>query len=72
MKLHYRRNGKFKIMQITDTHLGSLPFNECDNNTINLVKKALSTLDVDLVIHTGDIIWSEGGFKILISLLENS
>lgn len=60
MKLKYDSNGKFKIMQITDTHIGNMPFHEDDHKTFHLLEKFLSKLDVDLVIHTGDVIWSDG------------
>lgn len=59
MKLKYNRNGKFKIIQLTDTHIGEYPFNEEDQRTIQLVLKSIEMLKPDLVVHTGDIIWSK-------------
>jgi predicted phosphodiesterase len=60
MVLKYRTDGTFKILQFTDTHIGNMPFHEDDHKTFDLIKKAIDTFDVDLIIHTGDIIWSEG------------
>lgn len=51
---------KFKILQLTDTHFGSLPEAEDDFKTYDLIDKAIKNEDVDLIVHTGDIIWSEG------------
>lgn len=60
MKLKYTAGKKFKIAQFTDTHIGNLPYNEDDFRTFNLVENALEKLDLDLIIHTGDIVWSDG------------
>lgn len=60
MELRYREDGTFRIMQLTDTHIGNRPYNTEDQATFALVKKALEQFDVDLIMHTGDIIWSEG------------
>lgn len=60
MTLQYRENGTFKIMQLTDTHVGNRPYNKEDLATFQLVKDALAHTDADLIIHTGDIIWSDG------------
>ncbi|UUX33749.1 metallophosphoesterase family protein [Fundicoccus culcitae] len=60
MRLNYRKEGIFKILQMTDTHIGNMPFHADDEKTFDLVRRAIHKLDVDLIIHTGDIIWSEG------------
>jgi 3',5'-cyclic AMP phosphodiesterase CpdA len=60
MKLRYRDDGTFKIMQFTDTHIGNRPYNEADKKTFALVEYALKHYEVDLIMHTGDIIWSDG------------
>lgn len=60
MKLQYREDGTFRIMQFTDTHIGNKPYNKQDQETFKLIQDALSYFDVDLVMHTGDIIWSDG------------
>lgn len=60
MKLRYRPDGTFKIIQFTDTHVGNMPFHEDDHKTFALIESALKHFDVDLIMHTGDVIWSEG------------
>lgn len=60
IELKYNENGVFRIVQMTDTHIGNMPFNEEDYKTFDLIKKVLTEIEADLVIHTGDIIWSEG------------
>lgn len=60
MTLRYREDGTFRIVQFTDTHLGNRPYNEEDLKTFHLIEKMLEELDVDLIVHTGDIIWSDG------------
>lgn len=60
MTLRYREDGTFRIVQFTDTHLGNHPYNEEDLETFRLIEKVLEKIDVDLILHTGDIIWSDG------------
>ncbi len=60
MKLKYREDGTFRIIQFTDTHVGNMPFHEDDERTFKLIESALNHFDVDLIVHTGDLIWSEG------------
>lgn len=60
MKLKYRKDGTFKIVQLTDLHIGSKPHHEDDEKTFALIDKAFENLDADLVIMTGDLIWSDG------------
>ncbi|MBP2079581.1 metallophosphoesterase family protein [Oceanobacillus polygoni] len=60
MKLTYREDGTFRIVQLTDLHIGSLPHHEDDYKTFELLDKAFEKLDADLVMITGDLIWSEG------------
>ena len=60
MKLKYREDGTFKIVQLTDLHIGSLPHHEDDYKTFDLIDKAFEKLDADLVMITGDLIWSDG------------
>ncbi|EKU93906.1 cyclic 3',5'-adenosine monophosphate phosphodiesterase [Alloiococcus otitis] len=68
MTLSYNSDGSFTIMQITDTHIGDSPLSEASQKTLDLVKTALDRYQVDLVVHTGDITWSEGVNKQLESL----
>lgn len=56
--LQYRPNRPFKIMQVTDTHLGSYPFSENDQLTLTHLRKAVARLQPDVIIFTGDIIYS--------------
>lgn len=60
MELRYRADGSFRIIQFTDTHIGNMPFHEDDYKTFQLIEQALDHFDVDLIMHTGDVIWSEG------------
>ena len=60
MKLRYREDGTFRIIQFTDTHVGNMPFHQDDHKTFALIESALNHFDFDLIIHTGDVIWSHG------------
>ncbi|MGJ9458443.1 metallophosphoesterase family protein [Oceanobacillus sp. CF4.6] len=60
MKLTYREDGTFNIVQLTDLHIGSIPHHEDDYKTFALIDKAFEKLDADLIVITGDLIWSEG------------
>ena len=54
-------------------HIGSLPHHEDDFKTFALIDKAFENLDADLVMITGDLIWSDGvpnADKVFIELLE--
>lgn len=53
-------NEHFKIMQLTDIHLGQLPFNLEDIKTLDMIRKYIMLENPDLIIITGDLIWSEG------------
>ena len=53
-------NNTFKIVQFTDTHFGNLPHHEDDIKTFSLIDKVLRDEKPDLIVHTGDIMWSEG------------
>lgn len=55
-----REDGSFKVLQITDTHLlGGTKFDK-DNETLRELEKAVTTLDYDLVVMTGDLVINEG------------
>lgn len=60
MELRYRPDGTFRIIQFTDTHIGNMPFHQDDYKTFELIEAARRAFDVDLIMHTGDVIWSEG------------
>ncbi len=54
------KNNTFKIVQFTDTHFGNLPHHEDDIKTFSLIDKVLRDEKPDLIVHTGDIMWSDG------------
>ncbi len=54
------KNNTFKIVQFTDTHFGNLPHHKDDLRTFDLIDKILKLEKPDLIIHTGDIMWSDG------------
>ena len=66
--LFYNKNGKFKILQLTDTHyIAGNPKSE------RALKNVIQMLDLekpDLVIHTGDIIFGEPAEASLRQILE--
>ncbi len=57
--LKCRADGRFKIVQFTDLHIG-YPNNDADHQTLNELRDCLATLDADLLIFTGDQIWCYG------------
>ena len=54
IKLKFDKNGEFKIVQFTDTHIDFI--NKKNLNVYDIVKKIINTEDPDFVILTGDII----------------
>lgn len=58
MVLRYNPTGKFRIMQFTDLHLGAFPFNENDKKTLLGIEKEVKTYHPDLLVFSGDIIYS--------------
>lgn len=52
--------GEFNILQLTDLHIGSVPFHEQDYETFAHIKEMTERANPDLVVITGDLIWSEG------------
>ena len=54
------KNDTFKIVQFTDTHFGNLPASEEDIKTFDLIDKIIKDEEPDLIVHTGDIIFSHG------------
>lgn len=59
MVLRYRQDGSFRVMQLTDLHLGPFANNDNDLKTLELIEKATKFLKPDLIIITGDLIWSQ-------------
>lgn len=58
MKLRYNENGDFRIIQFTDLHLGVYPSNENDVKTYQGITKVINEYQPDLLVFTGDIIYS--------------
>jgi len=75
MQLKVGKNGTFKILQLTDLHVGSLPFNEQDLHTFEHIKDMTEKANPDLIVISGDLVWSEGvpnpqdSFNALVSVL---
>ncbi|GJM78819.1 phosphohydrolase [Paenibacillus sp. HMSSN-139] len=55
-QLKFREDGSFKILQFTDLHIGEGA--EKDEKTIALMKRLIAEEKPDLIVHTGDHIWS--------------
>lgn len=47
-----------KILQVTDLHLGTFPYEKDDLKTVKLVKKLIEKNEPDLIAFTGDVICS--------------
>ena len=62
------KNGKFRIMQFTDTHF--IAGNANAKRAIENVREMLDAEKPDLVIHTGDIIFGEPAKESLTELLK--
>lgn len=54
------KGNKFRILQLTDTHFGNLPEADDDIRTYKLLEKIIVDTKPDLIIHTGDVMWSDG------------
>lgn len=60
MELLMGEQGKFTILQFTDLHIGSMPFQSEDLLTFYHLKEITQKVKPDLIVITGDLIWSEG------------
>lgn len=58
-KLKFGENGLFKIVQLTDLHIGANDGNEADVKTFKLITEIIQSEMPDLIVITGDLIWSE-------------
>lgn len=61
--LRFRPDGTFKIVQLTDMHYGAIQDSDnlpSDYKTAALVERILAAEQPDLVVLTGDLIWSHG------------
>ncbi|WP_281165442.1 metallophosphoesterase family protein [Liquorilactobacillus sicerae] len=78
MRLNMSEQQDFRICQLTDIHLGGFPLNEASLKTLNEIKNILDNQRFDLLIVTGDLIWSkdvdhsEESLKELYSLFNQS
>lgn len=68
--LRFRKDGKFKIVQLTDTHV--IAGDERSSRALQNVAEMLDVEKPDLVIHTGDIIFgrpARDSFQQILSLI---
>ncbi|KKJ73440.1 hypothetical protein T641_03510, partial [Enterococcus faecium MRSN 4777] len=54
------KNHKLELLQFTDIHIGQAPFNEEDQKTFAMIDQTLAKTTADLIVITGDLIWSDG------------
>lgn len=70
--LHYNKDGKFKILQITDTH--AVAGDERSDRALKNLNAVLDAEKPDFVIHTGDIVFgapaAEGARLVLQTLVD--
>lgn len=59
MKLTVNGDAAFKICQITDIHLGTMPLNAEDQKTLAGIQHVLAANEFDLIMVTGDLIWGK-------------
>lgn len=59
VKLTFNQNDKFKIVQLTDLHIGADDGNEADAKTFQTITKVIEAEEPDLIAITGDLMWSE-------------
>ncbi len=62
MSLKFSGDGKFKIVQFTDMHFGDDKEEDriSDGKTADLVQRIIASEKPDLIVLTGDMIWSHG------------
>ena len=77
-KLSFNESGEFKIVQFTDLHIGAYPLVEKDLRTLQLIEKIIKEEEPDLIVLTGDLIWTKGiqepskSYESILKLLEKS
>ncbi|SEO53451.1 metallophosphoesterase family protein [Paenibacillus sp. OV219] len=61
-KLKFRHDGAFKIIQFTDMHIGNDHEEDRvkDGMTADLIRRIIASEQPDLIVLTGDMIWSDG------------
>ena len=67
--LHYNKDGKFKIVQITDTHL--VPDHPNSEVTLDNLSAVLDAEMPDFAIHTGDIVYGRPASEAAHLVLDN-
>lgn len=55
-----KQNETFTIMQLTDLHVGAMPFDQLDQYTFNHIRQMTELVNPELIVISGDLIWSEG------------
>ncbi|QUW21511.1 metallophosphoesterase family protein [Sporosarcina sp. Marseille-Q4063] len=59
-KLKFHENGTFKIIQLTDLHMSGEDNHPEDEQTLSLIDHVINYEKPDLLVYSGDLIWSEG------------
>ncbi|MEK3888102.1 metallophosphoesterase family protein [Bacillus sp. FSL K6-3431] len=59
-KLMFRKDRSFKIIQFTDLHVSGEDDHKDDARTFTLISESIQQEQPDLIVITGDLIWSEG------------
>lgn len=57
--LKFCEDGSFKIVQLTDLHIGADDGNEADAKTFKGMSQVIQKERPDLIVITGDLMWSE-------------
>ncbi len=63
VKLNFNKDGRFKIVQLTDLHYTN--DDEADHKTVKLMRDILDAEKPDFVISTGDMVYGENNLKYL-------
>ncbi|GIN56128.1 metallophosphoesterase family protein [Lederbergia ruris] len=58
--LKFREDQSFKIIQLTDLHIGGEENHPPDQKTFRVIYETIKHENPDLIVVTGDLIWSEG------------
>ena len=67
-ELRFNKDGKFKILQITDTHIN--PGQECSVVAMERMNEVLDAEKPDFVIYSGDLIYGRPADKALFQAIE--
>lgn len=59
-QLKFRDDGTFKIVQLTDLHISGDIDHPDDARTLSLIDEVIEKENPDLLVYSGDLIWSEG------------